>query len=328
MKARVPKCHSLGIRSSTGRPFDPCLTLHNQNIPFIGSNPIKFLGYRIQVPMDNSAVRANLHSKLLGLLQRVDDVPITGKQKLLLYKAGICPRIMWDLTISHLSLTSATRTLEAEATRYLKKWVGLARSANPASLYLPKTRGGMGLPSIVTLSKQQQVSYASQLISSRDPAVRYSATQKTISEQQKHRVKFKPMVVTRDALAMDPGMSGKKLSKVTRTMIMENDSEERHSLMLASERRGEVLRMAEEEAASQWVSALDTLTPFELKFTLNACQDTLPHNANLALWKGHPCECKLCGERQTLLHILCNCPVALQLRRSDMTRFFKSSTTS
>ena len=123
------------------------------------------------------------------------------------------------------------------------------------------------------------------------------------------------MVVTRDALAVDPGMSGKKLSKVTRTMIMENDSEERHSLVLASERHGEALRMAEEEAASQWDSALDTLTPFELKFSLNACQDTLPHNDNLALWKGHPCECKLCGETQTLLHILCNCPVALQLRR-------------
>ena len=103
----------------------------------------------------------------------------------------------------------------------------------------------------------RQVSYASQLISSRDPAVRYSATQKTISEQQKHRVKFKPMVMT---LAVDPGMSGKKLSKVTRTIDMENDSEERHSLMLASERHGEALRMAEEEAASQWASALDTLT--------------------------------------------------------------------
>ena len=151
----------------------------------------------------------------------------------------------------------------------------------------------------------------SQLISSRDPAVRYSATQKTSSEQQKHRVELKPMVVTRDAL--DPGMSGKKLSKVTRT-VMENDSEERHSPMLASERRGEALHVAEGEVASQWASALDTLIPFELKFALNACQDTLPHNVNLALWKGHLCECKLCGERQTLLHILCNCPVALKLR--------------
>ena len=318
MRAKVPKCYSLGIQSSTGRLFDPCLTLHNQHIPFISSNPIKFLGFRVQVPMDKSTVRTSLHSRLLGLLQNVDDTPVTGKQKLLLYKAGVCPRIMWDLTISHLSPTWVTTTLEAEATRFLKKWVGLARSANPASLYLPKTKGGMGIPSILTLFKKQQVSHASRLILSRDPVVRHSATQKTISEQHKQRMSFKPMVMARDALVMDPGMSSQKLSKVARTMVTEDDTEARLSVMLASDRRGEALRVAEEDAADQWASALENLTSFELKFALNACQDTLPHNANLSLWKGHPSDCKLCGERQTLLHVLCNCPVALQLRRYNV----------
>lgn len=48
-----------------------------------------------------------------------------------------------------------------------------------------------------------------QLISSQDPAVRYSATQLIISEQRKQQMKFKPMTVARDALAVDSGMSGK-----------------------------------------------------------------------------------------------------------------------
>ena len=318
MKAKVPKCHSLGVRSSTGRPFDPSLTLNNLPIPFIGNTPIKFLGYRIQVPMDHSEVRSNLHSKLQGLLQRVDDTPVTGKQKLLLYRAGICPRIMWDLTISHLSPTWVTTTLEAEATRFLKKWVGLARSANPASLYLPTSKGGMNIPPVSLLFKKQQVSHASQLISSRDPVVRHCATQRTLSEVKKQRLSFKPMVMARDALATDPGMTRNKLSKVARTIVMDDDAEERHSTMIATERRGEALRIAEGEAASQWALALENLTPFELKFAVNACQDTLPHNSNLALWKGQPSDCKLCGRRQTLLHVLCNCPVALQLRRYNV----------
>ena len=318
MKAKVPKCHSLAIRSSSGKPFDPCLTLHNQKIPFISNTPIKFLGYRIQVPMDNLLVKANIHTKLVSLLQKIDVVPVTAKQKLLLYRAGLCPRIMWDLTVSQLSLTWVTSTLEAEATRFLKKWVGLARSANPAPLYLPKTKGGMGLPSIGAIFKKQKVSQACQFISSRDPAVRYAATKLTITEQQKCRIKFKPMVVARDALAADPGMSKNKLSKVAKNMVREEDMEVKLSLMMASERRGEALRIAEGEAAAQWASALENLTPFHLKFALNACQDTLPHNSNLALWKGHPSECKLCGERQTLLHVLCNCPVALQLRRYNV----------
>ena len=53
-------------------------------------------------------------------------------------------------------------------------------------------------------------------------------------------------------------------------------------------------------------------------FSLNAAQDTLPHNANLALWRrsdGLSDACKLCGMRQTLPHVLNQCPVSLHLRR-------------
>ena len=53
-----------------------------------------------------------------------------------------------------------------------------------------------------------------------------------------------------------------------------------------------------------------------MKFALNAVQDTLPHNANLHLWKKLPSpNCPLCSNRQTLLHTLNHCPVALQSRR-------------
>ena len=52
-----------------------------------------------------------------------------------------------------------------------------------------------------------------------------------------------------------------------------------------------------------------------MKFALNAAQDTLPHNVNLAYWRNLSDTFKLCGGRQTLLHLLNNCPVALQCRR-------------
>ena len=58
--------------------------------------------------------------------------------------------------------------------------------------------------------------------------------------------------------------------------------------MMSSERQSEALRFAEGEAEAMWASALENLTHFQLKFALNASQYTLPHNSNLALWKGHP----------------------------------------
>ena len=44
VKAKVPKFFALGIRASTGKPFDPSLTLQDQEVPFISNKPIKFLG--------------------------------------------------------------------------------------------------------------------------------------------------------------------------------------------------------------------------------------------------------------------------------------------
>ena len=45
-------------------------------------------------------------------------------------------------------------------------------------------------------------------------------------------------------------------------------------------------------------------------------QNTLPHNVNLKRWnKSESDLCPLCGNRQTLLHVLNNCPVALKSDR-------------
>ena len=67
-----------------------------------------------------------------------------------------------------------------------------------------------------------------------------------------------------------------------------------------------------------WSKAIQSSSSQILKFVINAAQDTLPHNANLALWRKESDvsdKCKLCGERQTLRHILNCCQVALKYRR-------------
>ena len=56
-----------------------------------------------------------------------------------------------------------------------------------------------------------------------------------------------------------------------------------------------------------------------MKFTLHSAVDTLPHNANLHLWKKRGDDsCSLCGDRQTLIHVLNICPVALKARRFNV----------
>ena len=117
-------------------------------------NTIKFLGGPITVPHTKSH---HFEEKLERLLKRVEEVPVTGRQKLLLYKAGVCPRLNWDLGVMQLPISWVQSTLEARATHFLKRWSGLAKSADPAHLYVPKSEGGLQLPSLTLLYKKLKV---------------------------------------------------------------------------------------------------------------------------------------------------------------------------
>ena len=174
MKVKVPKCHTLALRASTAKAYDPKLNLYGQPIHFLGNQPIRFLGTTIQVPCDSHTSRKNVSIKLSTMLENMDAVLITCHQKLLLYRAAACPRLNWDFGVNQFPMSWVTSTLEAVATRFLKRWVGLAKPADPSRLYLPKMEGGLGLPAISTIYRKQQASVASLLLTSPDPIIQHT----------------------------------------------------------------------------------------------------------------------------------------------------------
>ena len=120
---------------------------------------------------------------------------------------------------------------------------------------MPKGDGGLGLPSPTTLWKKQQVSGACQLISSQDPVVRHVATHLTTKEERKTRVKLKPMMVARDALVTVRGMGWRKLCRVARNMVADDNTDDKLTAMISSEGCSRALRTVENEAAAEWASA-------------------------------------------------------------------------
>ena len=58
MKAKIKKCHCIGLEGSSGHVVNPHLTLSGQNLPFIGNDSIKFLGLPIQIPHDASKAKS------------------------------------------------------------------------------------------------------------------------------------------------------------------------------------------------------------------------------------------------------------------------------
>ena len=174
----------------------------------------------------------------------------------------------------------------------------------------------MNLPSLTSLYKRLQVSRQSQFLMSRDPCVRYLAEKGLQLDLMLSRKKFKASVVVRDALAEDPGRNRKLLVSAVKRATQQVDDVRRETELKSLEKQGQMMRTASPDGASLWSKAVQSLPAEKMRFALNAAVDTLAHNANLHLWKKKESDCcPPCGERQTLIHMLNNCEVALGQRR-------------
>ena len=142
------------------------------------------MGGPIFIPTKSRGQQRRVQEKLELLLTRVDKCLVTRKQKLLLYKAGDCPRMNWELVTGDFPISWVSSTLEATVTRFLKRWSGLARPADTARLYLPRQEGGLGLPSIKLLYKRLRVSQSALLLTSRDPVTRQLASRLVMREEK------------------------------------------------------------------------------------------------------------------------------------------------
>ena len=152
-----------------------------------------------------------LLDKLETVLVNVDATLLTSHQKLRLYKDAVCPRLMWDLSLVSFPISWVEKQLDTLVTRFLKRWTGLAKSADTSRLFLPKSKGGLQLLPISTIFKELQCARAASLMTSRDPLIHHFATQKTLAEAPAQKQAFKPYQQVVDVMKEDPRESRKVL---------------------------------------------------------------------------------------------------------------------
>ena len=120
MKPAINKCQCVSLESLTGHVVDPNLNLVGEKIPLVGRESVHFLGGTIQFPSTQQLAKDHILKTITNLLTRVDATPVTRKQKLRLYRLGICLRITWDLTVSEFPLSWLEKNIASLVTRYLK----------------------------------------------------------------------------------------------------------------------------------------------------------------------------------------------------------------
>ena len=318
MEPKVPKCRTLSLQSrhpQHNRFSNPHLTLGTEEIPFLGDETIPFLGMPVTKLMLTAGHRESISKDLVDLLERVDTSPVTTKQKVKLYKDGICPRLAWGFRVLELPISWIERELESKATKFLKKWMSIPKGGNTKLLYLPKEDGGLALPALSTFYKQQQASRHILFSTSKDECVRYLETQHSSNLSTGS---FTPSSVVHQAICQHPSHTKSQLKSLVKRTISEADASTRKSHLLNLPVQG---RMFQQDVDySYWADAVSSLPDRELKFAYNAAIDTLPTNANLAMWyKGQvSAQCKLCRfPSQSLKHVLNKCDEALRQHRFD-----------
>ena len=127
--------------------------------------------------------------------------------------------------------------------------------------------------------------------------------------------------MAREVIATDPGARHQTILKRAKALVLTEGVEGQLDHAKSLTKQGQLHELVNDEAATLWSEVVQKLPPEGFKFTLNAAQDTLPHNPNLSVWRrgeGLSGQCKLCSQRQTLLHILNHCQVVLGLRRFNI----------
>ena len=280
MKAKVPEYHSLHIKSSSGILTNPHLTCSNETIRYVANCSINFLGLPIQFPKDCNRTKSQLKSLLQSMFKVVDETPLTRKQKVKIYSLEICPRLNWLLTINEFLLSWIKRQLDATSTSYLKRWTGLTKSANPNMFYIPRSEGGLQLPSISTLYKKLQASKHSQLVTSKDTTVRHLAEKNLETEIKSIRKIFKPSMEVQQTMVDDPSWSRKALLKAVKNRITYSDANRCKSELLALPVQGLLFTTITTILATHptkiWTDAIRSLPNECYKFVLNAAHALFP----------------------------------------------------
>ena len=152
MRAKPSKCVALGMKVKDGRyvSFDPSLSIGGETVAYIGGTPMKFLGHWIYVDLGESEIHSMVKTKVLNLLDKVDNSALNGIMKCWVYNNLLLSKVSWDLTIYNLPITFV-KSLEADCTRFLKKWLGVTRSITVSVLYRSKDHFGMNLKKLSDL---------------------------------------------------------------------------------------------------------------------------------------------------------------------------------
>ena len=97
-------------------------------------------------------------------------------------------------------------------------------------------------------------------------------------------MKFRPAALVDSIMKENPSQRRRAYSGVAKTLLAEEEEEERHQALCHLPAQGEMARAWGETSQVLWATAVHDLPPEPMKFALCASLDSFPTNANLHMW--------------------------------------------
>ena len=157
-----------------------------------------------------------------------------------------------------------------------------------------------------------------QLLTSSDPGICKAGDLQLVEKRVRQRLKFRPAAsLVETIISQDHFWSRQALRRVTKAIITEEDDEERHKQLSQLPAQGEMVRVWNENSPELLVSAGPSARATQIIMhlvppsTLSPLMPTCTHGGRRS-----SDTCPLCQQsRQSLPHVLNNCPAAMDLWR-------------
>jgi hypothetical protein len=275
MKIRIDKCSTFGMRKQPGSfvQFQPKLVIGESSIPPLEDGAqFKYLGRFFDFAMKNEDIKTALDQKLTKLLETTSALNIKPQQKLQILRSYIPSQLTFDLRVYDISYTWINQVLDSKISNAVRDWMELPISSCVSEiLSLPKSQGGLGIPSLKETAEKLRVGQRFKLQSSKDDEMH------VLFEMTSDRNR-----------RIDDVIHANSSRTQALQQIKEDHTQANFKHIVSLNIQGRIISSISENltksAISRWTRELDKLATPIFNFVRKAIVQQLPTAANLVRW--------------------------------------------
>ena len=318
MIIRVDKCSTFGIKKQLTKSIQylPKLFVNNNLVPRTEmGKSFRYLGRYFDFNMSDEEHKSELLDVFNDIMNKINELPLHPKNKILLYSRYLLSKISWDFTVSDISKTWICETLDGIASKYIRKWLELPVSATLSNVLLPQSKFGLNI--ILPSTKFIQCQTVSRSALKYSPNVDINNLWAVTSTNK--NIQYDIYKDTKDVL---------------KAVRKENEERLQNHLISQGSFFSSIMNNSTSTFNSLWSSVQSKLPKNIFNFTIRYINNTLPTRKNLSKWGlSSTSDCSFCSSPETLLHVIAGCKTYLDegrftWRHDSVLNFLASTLTA